>query len=269
MVRKLVWGWVVAASVAGIAIAQPPIPKASDPAPKKAKAEPPAATPDALRTADPLGALIAEGKASYAKVRDYSCTFTRQERANGLLPPEQVAEMKVRVQPASVYLRFARPEAVAGLEVCYVAGRPDGKLRWRPAGPKGANGFQTLSLDDSKVKADFRRPVAELGIGPIFELLANVAGREKVMSNPVEVYTSEYQFAGRNVTRYEIFTRRPHAHRYAYRMLVFVDKETKLPVRLEAYDTPKPGLASGELLEAYSYSDIKINVGLGDSAFSY
>ncbi|HJZ53981.1 MAG TPA: DUF1571 domain-containing protein [Gemmataceae bacterium] len=267
MTRKLVWGWVVAASVAGVALAQPPIPKASDPTPPKA--EPPAATPNAVQTADPLGALLADGKAAYAKVRDYTCTFTRQERVNGVLPPEQVAEMKVRVQPASVYVRFARPEAVAGLEVCYVSTRVDGKLRWRPAGPKGANGFQTLSPDDSKVRADFHRPVAELGIGPIFELLSGIAAREKVLNNPVEVFTSEYQFAGRNVTRYEIFTRRPHAHRYAYRMLVYVDKESKLPVRLEAYDAPKPGLSAGDLLEAYSYSDIKLNVGLGDSAFNY
>ena len=50
-------------------------------------------------------------------------------------------------------------------------------------------------------------------------------------------------------------------------MLVYVDKETKLPVRFEAYDAPKPGTTTGELLEAYSYTDVKFNVGLGESAF--
>ena len=69
------------------------------------------------------------------------------------------------------------------------------------------------------------------------------------------------------MTRYEIFTRRPHAHRYAYKMLVFVDKETKLPVRFEAYDQPKSGSTISELLEAYSYTNVKLNVGLGEATF--
>jgi hypothetical protein len=38
-------------------------------------------------------------------------------------------------------------------------------------------------------------------------------------------------------------------------------------VRFEAYDSPKPGMIVGDLLEAYSYTDVKFNVGLGESAF--
>lgn len=263
--RNLVCGGVVVALAFGAAKAQPPgSPPGNGPAPVQ-----PAVPPDAVRAADPLGALIAEGRSAHSRIRDYSCVFTRQERLNGLLTPEQVGELKVRTQPASVHLRLARPEAVAGLEVCYVANRPDGKLRYRPAGAKGLNGFQTLALNDPKVQAEFRRPVAELGIGPVLELLAGIASREKALNNPVEVFTSAYQFAGRNVTRYELYTRRPHALRYAFRTVVFVDAETKLPIRLEAYDNPKPGAMYGDLLEAHSYTDIKLNVGLGESAFNY
>lgn len=271
--RKLVCGWAVAAAAVGVAVAQPPGPKA-EPAPKKGNPPPatntqPIPAPDAVRAADPLAAMLADTRGSFSRIRDYTCTLTRQERVNGITSAEQVAEMKVRVKPASVHVRFARPESVAGLEAAYMANRQDGKLRWRPAGAKGQNGFQTVSLNDPKVITDFRRPVSELGIGPVIELIGRIASGEKVLNNPVEVFASEFQFAGRNVTRYEIFTRRPHAHRYAYRTLVFVDKETKLPVRLEAYDAPKPGQSAGDLFEAMSFSDIKFNVGLGDSAFDY
>ncbi|MBN9121619.1 MAG: DUF1571 domain-containing protein, partial [Planctomycetes bacterium] len=103
----------------------------------------------------------------------------------------------------------------------------------------------------------------------IVDRVAAAAAREKTLNNPVEVYAGDFQFAGRNVTRYEIFTRRPHAFRYAHRMLVYVDKETKLPVRYEAYDQPKSGAAVGDLLEAYSFSDVKLNVGLGENSFEY
>ncbi len=52
-------------------------------------------------------------------------------------------------------------------------------------------------------------------------------------------------------------------------MLVYVDKETKLPVRYEAYDQPKNGAAVGELFEAYSFTDLKFNTGLGENSFDY
>ena len=50
-------------------------------------------------------------KTAYAKLRDYSCVFTRQERVNGVLGAEQVAEMKCRTKPFSMAIRFAKPEA--------------------------------------------------------------------------------------------------------------------------------------------------------------
>lgn len=263
--RTVLGGCVVAAGLAGFSAAQPPG-KANTPG----KATSPD-TPDPVRAADPLGAMLADGKASYAKLRDYGCTFTRQERVNGALSAEQVGEMKVRVQPYSVYVRFARPEAVAGLEMCHVAGkRADDKMRYRPAGVKGVNGFVSISTDDPKLRSETRHPANELGVGRVLEQLTTIANREKGLNNPVEVFTSDYKFAGKDVTRYEIFTRRPHAHRYAYQMVVYVDKETKLPLRFEAYDQPKAGATTGgDLLEAYSYTDVRTNVGLGDNAFDY
>ena len=262
--RKVLCGLLAGAAAVGVATAQPP----ADPA--KSPGVSPAAAVDPVKAADPLGAMLADARAAYAKVRDYTCTFTRQEKFGGALSAEQVAEMRVRSQPYSVYVRFARPEGVAGMEAAYAADRRDGKIRYRPAGKAGINGFLTVSPEDPKMLADNRRPVSELGVGKVIELLVAVAAREKALNNPVEAFPSDYVFAGRPVTRYEVLTRRPHAHRYAYRTVVYVDKETKLPVRFEAYDQPKPGASpDGELLEAYSYSDLRLNVGLGDSAFEY
>jgi len=268
-VRKVVWGLVAGAAVAGVAVAQPPAPKSipravTDPAPAS-PVPPPAADP--TRTTDPLGTMLSEAKAAYSRVRDYTCVFTRQERVGGVLGAEQVAELKVRAKPYSLRVRFARPDAVAGLEESYVSGSRTGKMKYRPAGAKGVNGFQLVSLDDPKVLAETRHPLTEIGIGATIDLLTNVANREKALGNPLEVYPTAYQFAGRNVTRYEVLARRPHTFRYAHRMLVYVDQQTKLPVRFEAYDSPKPGTTAGELLEAYSYTDVKLNPGLGDSTF--
>src|SRR5207248_448934 len=113
-------------------------------------------------------------------------------------------------QPFAVYLRFARPEGIAGAEMCHRADRLDGKTRVRPAGPKGVNGFLTVSLSDPRATLDGRHPAADLGIGKIIDRLGTIASREKALNNPVEAFTAEFQFAGRPVIRYEVFTRRPH-----------------------------------------------------------
>jgi hypothetical protein len=245
----------------GVALAQSPRPE-----PVKPVA---AVVTEAAKPADPLGTMLIDARAAHAKIRDYSGTFTRQERINGTLGAEQVAEMKMRVNPVGVYVRFVRPEAVSGMEIAYSAAKTDGKVRFRPAGAPGRRGFQKLDVNDSKFLAEHRHPVKEWGIGPVIELVATSTAREKALNNPVEVFTADYQFANRNVTKYEIHTRRAHAGRFAAKMVIYVDKETKLPVRFEAYGDPKPGAAAGDLLEAYSFTDLKFNSGIGENTFDY
>lgn len=261
--RAKAWLAVSLAGVLGVgaAVAQPPkgeLPKTE--APK---------APEGTKITDPLATMLADAKGALGKARDYTCTFTRQEMIKGTLSAEQVAEMKVRLNPGGVYVRFARPDAIAGMEVAHTAARKNGKFQYRPAGINGAKGFRTLDLDDAKFLAENRHPVADWTMSAIIDRIASSTAREKTLNNPVEVYTGDFQFAGRNVTRYEILTRRPHAFRYAYRTLVYVDKETKLPLRYEAYDQPKSGAAAGDLFEAYSFSDVKLNVGLGENSFDF
>jgi hypothetical protein len=251
----------------GVAVAQPPKGE------KREKVEPVkaagGAAAEAAKPADPLSAMLADARAAYGKTRDYSGTYTRQERVNGTLSAEQVGEMKMRVSPFGVYVRFARPDAINGMEVAYSAAKKDGKVRYRLAGAAGRKGFLKLDMDDSKFLADHRHPVTSWGMGPIIELIATATAREKALNNPVETFTADFQFANRNVTKYEIYTRRPHAARYAAKMVVYIDKETKLPVRFEAYDDPKAGATAGELLEAYSFTDLKFNTGIGENTFDY
>jgi hypothetical protein len=257
------WAAFAAGMVAtGVALAQPP----------KIETIKPAAGTSAANSAkqiDPLGTMLSEARAAHARMRDYSGTFTRQERMNGSLSGEQVGEMKMRVNPVGVYVRFAIPDAASGMEVAYSAARHDGKMRYRQAGVAGRKGIQRLELDDAKFLANNRHPVTEWGIGPVIERVAAATAREKTLNNPVEVYTADYQFANRNVTKYEILMRRPHALRYAERIVVFVDNETKLPLRLEAYDEPKGESPIGELIEAYSFTDLKFNTGIGENTFDF
>ena len=154
LIRRLAAGAAASAFLGG-----PP------PAPPAPEARQPAQLPHPVKTADPLGAMLSDAKTAHGKLRDYTGVFTRQERVSGTLGAEQVAEIKVRTKPFSIALRFAKPQAVAGMEEMYVSGTIGGKMKYRPAGAKGVSGFQLVSLDDPKILADTRHPVNEIGIG--------------------------------------------------------------------------------------------------------
>ncbi|HET6572068.1 MAG TPA: DUF1571 domain-containing protein [Fimbriiglobus sp.] len=216
-----------------------------------------------------LPKAIADARSACAKLRDYTCHLVRQEVVNGKLLPEQVAELRVRTKPLSVHVRVIAPKAVAGQEAIYQSAESTSKVRFRAAREAGIRtGFVTLPTDDPKVLAGTSHPLPETGLMAVIDRMDKAVATEKQLNHPVQVLTAEYKFGGRAVTRYEVFADRPHPHRYAYRCVLYVDNETKLPARFEAYSQPKPGgPAEGELLEVQSFVGLKTNTGLGESAF--
>src|SRR5262249_5559274 len=132
--------------------AQPSVPRPMNPT---APAAPSVATVAPAQTASPMDApvrLIREAQQAYQQVQDYTCLLIKQERINGRMPPLNVIDMKVRTQPFSVYLRWIQPRTEAGQEVCYVAGRNDGKMRVHAKGLLGTVGFVSLDPNDPRAR---------------------------------------------------------------------------------------------------------------------
>ena len=222
------------------------------------------ATPGVLDNVGKLDAALVDAKAAYAKVHDYSCHFIRQERVRGKLTPDVIHELHVRTSPRSIYTKAVQPKDSAGVEVVSVAGRfATNQVRFKPSG--GA--FQTVSADDSRV-ATGRHPADHVGIASVIGTVDKMLSTERKLGHPVVVTVGVYSYAGKPVTRYEIICEKPHAHRYCHRAVLFVDKDTNLPVRFEAYDEPRgasgPG---GDLLESYSFVNLKLNVGHSAAVF--
>jgi hypothetical protein len=260
--------------LAVVAVAQPPadkIPLAGDTptrpaAPVAAKVE--VAPAHTVNANEAFAKALADARTACGKARDYTCHLVRQERVNGRLLPEQVCELRVRAQPYSVNVRVIRSKDVAGEETSFIASKSDVKVRFRAAGVDGIKyGFRTLRADDPKALAHTRHTAADTGLLAVLDRIEKAVDIEKRLHNGVQVVVGEYVFAGRPVTRFDIFADHPHPRRYAYRCVLYVDKETKLPIRFEAYDQPRGGSVEGELLEVQSFIGVRTNVGLGASAF--
>lgn len=266
-------GWVL------LGAGQPPI---SAPPPLQPSGPQPMNT-DAPLTAAPAGQtqtspmdvpvrLIREAQQAYEKVQDYTCLCIKRERVNGVLPAmDSVMEMKVRTQPFSVYLRWLQPRNEAGQEVCYVAGRNNGMMRVHPKGVLGSfAGFISLDPNDPRARQTSKRSITEAGIGNTIERFARAWENERRLNLTNQVRVAEYEYNYRRCMRVEtIHPDNGNGQFHYHRDVVFFDKETHLPIRLEFYDWPRQAGDPGQLVEVYSFANMKLNVGLGDEVFNH
>jgi hypothetical protein len=256
--------------IVGAAPMQPPAPtRPAPPPPTAAPAPVPAAQPVASPMDQPVR-LILDARQVYQGLRDYSCVFIKQEQIQGRLQQENVIAMKVRTQPFSVYLRWHAPRSLQGQEVCYVAGRNNGQMRVRSSGLLGAVGFVTLSPTDPRALENSRHTITEAGLGNLIDRYSRGWENERRL-NRTYVRIADYEYNKRKCTRVE--TLHPDnggGQILFYRSVLYFDKEMRLPIRVENYDWPRQGGdPNGDLVENYSYVDLRLNVGVGEEVFDH
>ena len=210
--------------------------------------------------------LVALAKAAYAKVADYQCILIKREKFDAELGPNQVIELKVQAAPFSVHMKWNEPKASEGQEVCYVAGKNDGKMRVKPPGLLGSIGFVSIDPEDPRTKKTSRHPITRAGIGHVIEAAA-AGWQEERKWGMTDVKVGAFLYAKRKCTRVEMTHATPAGGKFLhFKNVVYFDQETALPIRVENYDWPAAG-QKPQLLESFSYVNLKLNVGLADSLF--
>jgi hypothetical protein len=209
-------------------------------------------------------------RATYQKIQNYTCLMIKQEHIDGQLQPENVIEMTLRNQPFSVYLRWLAPRQFVGQEACYVAGRNNNMMRVHTTGLAGAFGFVSIAPDDPRVLKNSRHLITEAGIGNLLEKLARGWDQERRQGG-IQVRIADYEYNRRRCTRVETtHTERSANPSASYRTVVYFDNEHHLPVRIERYDWPRQGgNTGGDLLECYSYINLRFNAQLDDRIFNH
>jgi hypothetical protein len=260
------------AAVAALVVVSGANPPAAAPPSK-----PPAPSASSTSTAPPAAEspfdeplrLIAEARKAYQEVQDYRCTFIKRERVNGKLQPENIIAMQLRVKPFSVFLDWQSPRDLVGQQACYVAGRNDGKMRVHTTGVAGVLGFMTIDLNDSRVMDNSRHAITEAGFGNLIERFSHCWETAKKQGK-AEVKVALYEYNKRRCLRIETtYADAKTAPDGVWRSVLYLDKETRLPVRCECYDAPRDGAKEGELIEMYSFVNVHINVGLADDVFKH
>ncbi|MCB9700854.1 MAG: DUF1571 domain-containing protein [Myxococcales bacterium] len=205
--------------------------------------------------------LVESMEKAYAGVDDYTATFIKRERVKGRMQPREVMELKFS-KPFKVYLRWVGDKR-EGQEVIFVKGRNDGKIKAHTG--KFPDITVDLDPEGSLAMRGQRHPITDLGIGNTIDILARDARLAGMRPQDKVTYVDlgEQTVGGVRARCVEATTPSLRwSPYYAARARLCVGLRDKLPLRVLVWDR------DGELIEDYTFKNVKLNVGLADVHFS-
>jgi hypothetical protein len=211
-------------------------------------------------------------------VRDFMCRLVKRERIEGIMQDYHFIDMKVREprsddgpSPFSIYLRFLAPSKVAGRQVLYVDGQNDGKMMVRNGGKRFDYVIVDIDPDSESAKRESLMPITRTGFNDMLVDMIKVLERHMKVdpsgANTLVTKTSGAKINKRLSTLLRIVHPKPQEGLEFHLVNVYVDDELHVPVRVEYYDWPKSKGQAPPLVAEYTYTQLKINVGLTDEDF--
>ncbi len=216
----------------------------------------------------PLKAAIAiaeQSRDAAKEMKVYRALFTKSEMVKGRIFSSQM-QMKFRAEPMSVYLRFVNPEH-AGREVMFVEGRNNNQMLAHDTGLKAIVGTVALDPNGEMALAEARYPVTRIGIANLAEGVALQWQKEAAFGEADVKYYPDAKLGEKPVLVIE--SRHP-VKRNQFRSAItrlWLDKETRLPVRIQQYDFPATPAGQPVLVEEYTYTHVEPNVELTENDF--
>jgi hypothetical protein len=152
--------------------------------------------------------------------------------------------------------------------VIYVEGQNNGNM-WAHGVGLQATMFRTVSLRPDGIVAmkNQRYPLTELGILNLTRRLVEVGEDNKKYGECDVKYYENAKINGRVCTCIEVIHPVPRRNFVFHLARIFVDKELNLPIRYESFDWPREQGGPPELLEEYTYLNLRLNNGFTDADF--
>ena len=201
------------------------------------------------------------------KVQDYSATMVKRERLNGKVGGYEYMFLKVRHKPFSVYMYVLDPPALKGREVLYVKGRNNGKLWAHGTGWQKTFGTVSLSPTGRIAMQGQLYPISEIGFLNLVSRLVEIGEKDSKYGECEVKFYKGAKVQDRTCTCIEVIHPVPRRNFLFHIARIFVDDELNLVIRYASYDWPKTPGAAPELLEEYSYLNLKLNNGFNDADF--
>jgi outer membrane lipoprotein-sorting protein len=254
-------------SGAGAAGTQPPLRVA-----ERSEMMPQRGIPPAQPNEHPLMPVLRWASAGLAQmqanVHDYSATLVKRERVSGKLNEYEYLFLKIRQKPFSVYMYFLGPASLKGREVIYVAGQNNGNMWAHTTGVQDTLvGTLSLKPDGMIAMQGQRYPLTEIGLVNLTQRLIEVGQKDAQYGECDVKFFPGAKINNRLCTCIQVTHPVPRRNFLFHVARIFVDEELNVPVRYESYDWPKDRGAAPDLLEEYTYLNLKVNQGFSDADF--
>ncbi len=209
-------------------------------------------------------------------VTDYSAILIKREQIDGQLGEYEYMFAKFRnrqenngqiTTPFSVYLTFLKPAAMKGREVLYVENANEGKMIAHEGGMKRMLGTHALPPNGWLAMKGQRYPITDIGIENLLLKLVERGERDRAYGECKVEFLQGAKVSGRDCRVIQV-THPTKVGPFDFHIAqIFMDEELQIPVRYAAYDWPAVAGGEPQVIEEYTYQNIKINVGLTDADF--
>ncbi len=196
---------------------------------------------------------------SYDRVGAYVCLYEKEELAisNG---EQQTIRLSFR-KPFEVRLEWLNDRCKVDQTAVYRQGANNGKVLARQSGLGSLLGTLRLDPNESLALEDSRHPITEVGLGKLIERVQRDAATPGITSR----FVSEETLDGRAAYKFEFkadIDKQVGGLLGATRSLIWIDREMKLPAKLELYS------ATNTLLERHRFKNVLLNPKLTDRTFA-
>ena len=210
---------------------------------------------------------LLDAKARLQAAGGYTAVLRKLERIGGSLGDEQVMEMKARLDPFAMYLKYRVPET--GKEVVFARGRYDDQVVAHGVG------LSRRFIPRIKVPPDSaiallgnRHPITDAGLGNLTDKLIYYRRMDQGDSGAETTLDRFRDDDGREWLRSVHTHADPKADRPFARVEVLYDRDTRIPLRIANYDWPANGDEGDfKLAERYEYDDLVLAPPLSDLDF--
>jgi hypothetical protein len=208
--------------------------------------------------------------------------LVKRERIDGRLMLHQFLRMKVRHEvtsgrgietPYSVYVRYLAPKRVRGREVLYIDGWNDGKLRARKGGSRFSYVQVNVEPTSDAALRESLHPITDIGISSVLRRLVeriedDIAADPNGENTEVKFFR-DAKVGGRQCTHVRVRHPQRQSGLGFFLANVFVDDQLHVPIRIDGYDWPDSPSEEPDLLEEYTFTKLRLNVGLSDADFQF
>jgi len=225
---------------------------------------------EAQAARDPMGFFQAALDRYDRSVRDYTCTFTKQELVGQKLTKTQVMQAMFREEPFSVRLQWIKNQDKCS-GVLYVADRWVEERQQMAVVVPGWVArlvvpyvMRPIHGDDAKKSS--RRSIDQFGVRNSLSLILKYAREAQDQGGMEFKYVGNSEVDDRETLVFE--RKLPYTGPDSYwpdrLLIVHIDKQTMSPTLCEAFaDDSKQ-----ELLGSYKTTDLRLNVNLPDDTFT-